>query len=226
MRLRVGLRDFTGAGFELFKPVRNRAYQRRPLSRKTSRPGGALNLARTRSISSGVGGAFVAGLPVSNTSTPVTPFAGCTSRTLISMVPGLVATIRVSSRWIRRKTSRTIVGCLPFAPLTCQASCLHFRRVSAHDTYGPGEYWGLIVSKGKPSTCKRRCFRSQSTSAARWCRRCATGVLDCSFTRALPFRVVRVFRLEHRDAGAKYLFPGFLGDLRAPTGIASPHRPA
>ncbi len=59
-------------------------------------------------------------------------------------------------------------------------SCRHFRRVSTFDICEPCEYWGLIVSKGKPATFKRRCRHSQRTSAKCWHRRCPIGVYDCS----------------------------------------------
>src|ERR1019366_2588357 len=66
--------------------------------------------ARTCSISSGVGSAWIVGLPVSSRSTPVSPFCGCTRRIRTECDQAFAATAaRASSRSRRRETVRCIV---------------------------------------------------------------------------------------------------------------------
>ena len=66
-----------------------------------------------------------------------------------------------------RKPRRTIVGCFPFAPPTCQTFL-----PTPSQSFSTPHLWTLRVMgpdsfKGNPCPFKRGCRRSQSTSAAR-----------------------------------------------------------
>src|SRR5580693_7887589 len=116
MRLRAGRRDFFGAGFEPLKPVRDVAGQ---VCTATLEPcesvpalGRHFDDVRNHSSSSGVGGTDVVVSSDSISSTPASPFSGCTKWILKHNGSRTLSAARASSRSRRRDTLRVNVALL------------------------------------------------------------------------------------------------------------------